>query len=273
MKGSVLRITRRLAAVAISAAAAAGLVLGEAAPALADTQQAYEIASVAIPSGNSCEAILLSAQLSASGPAYVSAITENTGAKTCTSWIQRSTNKGKTWTTLARHAIPHTTPGAFVKTGDFYDGPGNLARPCAKYGTGKAVCGTAVTLKSSAAKPRGGGLPLSYERTEASATTSTNQCFGGIGSTTAAKRSTSRADALLGNVATVANKAGATCTAVLQLSANGGKSWKTVSATHVLPAPANQVVFGLTATYPDGTGHLARVCVTLAGKRHCSKGW
>src|SRR5215472_8339169 len=273
MKGSVLRITRRLAAVAISVAAAAGLVLGEAAPALADTQQAYEIASVAIPSGNSCEAILLSAQLSASGPAYVSAITENTGAKTCTSWIQRSTNKGKTWTTLARHAIPHTTPGAFVKTGDFYDGPGNLARPCAKYGTGKAVCGTAVTLKSSAAKPRGGGLPLSYERTEASATTSTNQCFGGIGSTTAAKRSTSRADALLGNVATVANKAGATCTAVLQLCANGGKSCKTVSATHVLPAPANQVVFGLTATYPDGTGHLARVCVTLAGKRHCSKGW
>ena len=99
------------------------------------------------------------------------------------------------------------------------------------------------------------------------------QCFGGVGSTTAAKRSTSRADALLGNVATATNKAGSTCTAVLQVSANGGKSWKTVSATHVLPAPANQAVFGFTATYPDGTGHLARVCVTLAGKRHCSTGW
>ena len=273
MKGSVLRITRRLAAVAISAAAAAGLVLGEAAPALADTQQAYEIASGAIPSGTSCETILLSAQLSASGPAYVSAITLNAGAKTCTSWIERSANKGKTWTTLARRAVPHTTPGAFVKTGDFYDGPGNLARPCARYGTGKVVCGTAVTLKSSTAKPRGGGLPLSYERTEASAKSSSNQCIGGLGSTTAAKRSTSRVDALLGSVPTVMNKAGATCTAVLQVSANGGKSWKTVSATHVLPAPANQAVFGFTATYPDGTGHLARVCVTLAGKRHCSKGW
>jgi hypothetical protein len=273
MKGSVLRITRRLAAVTISVAAAAGLVLGEAAPALADTQQAYEIASVAIPSGNSCEAILLSAQLSASGPAYVSAVTENTGAKTCTSWIQRSTNKGKTWTNLAKHAIPHTGPGAFVKTGEFYDGPGNLARPCAQYGTGKAVCGTAMTLRRSAAKSRGGGLPLSYERSGTSATTSTNQCFGGIGSTTAAKRSTSRVDALLGNAATALNKAGTACTAVLQVSANGGKSWKTVSGTHVLPAPANQVVFGFTATYPDGTGHLARVCITLAGKRHCSTGW
>jgi hypothetical protein len=273
MKGSVLRITRRLAAVAISVAAAAGLVLGEAAPALADTQQAYDLASVAIPSGNSCEAILLSAQLAASGPAYVSAVTENTGAKTCTSWIERSTNKGKTWTNLARHAIPHTAPGAFVKTGEFYDGPGNLARPCAQYGTGKAVCGTPVTLRRSTARPHGGGLPLSYERSGASAMTSTNQCFGGIGSTTAAKRSTSRADALLGNAATSLTKAGATCTAVLQLSANGGKSWKTVSATHVLPAPAGQVVFGFTATYPDGTGHLARVCVTLAGKRHCSTGW
>ena len=273
MKGSVLRITRRLSAVAISVAAAAGLVLGEAAPALADTQQAYQLASVAIPSGNACEAILLSAQLAASGPAFVSAVTENTGAKTCTSWIQRSVNNGKTWTTLARRAIPHTTPGAFVKTGDFYDGPGNLARPCARYGTGKTVCGTAVTLKSSAARAHGGALPLSYERTEASATTSTNQCFGGVGSTTAAKRSTSGADALLGNVATATNKAGSTCTAVLQVSANGGKTWKTVSATHVLPAPANQVVFGFTATYPDGTGHLARVCVTLAGKRHCSGGW
>ena len=273
MKGSVLRITRRLAAVAISAAAAAGLVLGEAAPALADTQQAYEIASGAIPSGTSCETILLSAQLSASGPAYVSAITLNAGAKTCTSWIERSANKGKTWTTLARRAVPHTTPGAFVKTGEFYDGPGHLARPCARYGTGKTVCGTAMTLRSSAARAHGGALPLSYERTEATATTSTNRCFGGIGSTTAAKRSTSRVDALLGSVPTVMNKAGATCTAVLQLSANGGKSWKTVSATHVLPAPANQVVFGFTATYPDGTGHLARVCITLAGKRHCSKGW
>jgi hypothetical protein len=269
----VLRIIRRLAAVAIPVAAAAGLVLGEAAPALADTQQAYEFASVAIPSGNSCEAILLSAQLPASGPADVSAITENTGAKTCTSWIERSANKGKTWTTLGKRAIPHTAAGAFAKTGEFSDGPGNLAKACAQYGTGKAACGTAVTLKSSTARDHGGSLPLSYERTEASATTSSNQCFGGIGSTTAAKRSTSRADALLGNVAAVVGKAGASCSAVLQLSANGGKSWKTVSATHVLPAPANQVVFGLTATYPDGTGHLARVCVTLAGQRHCSKGW
>jgi hypothetical protein len=264
---------KRITAVAVCATAVAGLVLGEAAPALADTQQAYEMASVALDSSGSCEVILLSAQLPAGGPAYVSAMTENTGAKACAGWIERSVNKGKTWTTVARRVVPHTTPSAFVKTGDFYDGPGNLAKPCVRYGTGKTACGTAVTLKSSKAKDAGGSLPLSYERTEASASTSSNECFGGIGSTTTAKRPTSRVDALVGNVAATLNKAGTTCTAVLQESANGGKSWKTVSGTHVLPSPANQVVFGLTATYADGTGHLARVCITLAGKRHCSKGW
>ncbi len=273
MKGSLLRITKRIAAIAIAVTAAGGLVLGEAAPALADTPQAYQIASAAIGSASSCEILLLSAQLTASGPAYVSAVTENTGAKTCTSWIERSANKGKTWTILARHAIPHSTPGAFVKTGDYYDGPGNLAKPCVKYGTGKAACGTAVTLKSSKAKDTGGGLPLSYERPEATVLTSTSQCIGGLASTTTAKRSTPRVDALLGNVATTVGKPGPACAAVLQVSANGGKSWKTVSATHVLPSPANAVLFGFTATYADGTGHLARVCVTAAGKRHCSAAW
>ena len=264
---------KRIAAVAIPVTAVAGLVLGEAAPALADTQQAYEAASVAFDSGGSCEVILLSAQLPASGPAYVSAMTENTGTRACTSWIERSVNKGKTWTTLARRVVPHTTPSAFAKTGDYYDGPGNLAKPCVRYGTGKTACGTAVTLKSSRARDAGGSLPLSYERAEATASTSSNECFGGLGSTTTAKRATSRVDALLGNVPTALNKAGTTCTAVLQESANGGKSWKTVSGAHVLPSPGRQLVYEFTATYADGTGHLARVCVTLAGKRHCSKGW
>ena len=193
---------KRIAAVAVCVTAVAGLVLGEAAPALADTPQAYEWASLTFDSGGSCEVILLSAQLPASGPAYVSAITENTGTKACTSWIERSANKGKTWTTVARRAVPHTTPSAFAKTGDYYDGPGNLARPCVRYGTGKAACGTAVTLKSSRARDAGGSLPLSYERTEASASAGSNECFGGIGSTTTAKRPALRVDALFGNLTT-----------------------------------------------------------------------
>jgi hypothetical protein len=260
MKGSLLRT------------AVAGLVLGEAVPALADTQQVYRFASLIFDSEGSCEVLLLSAQLPAGGPAYVSAITANTGTKACASWIERSVNKGKTWATMGRRAVPHTTPSAFAKTGDYYDGPGNLARPCVRYGTGKTTCGSAVTLKASKAKDAGGSLPLSYERTSVTASTSSNECFGGVASTTTAKRPTSRVDALLGNVTTV-TKAGATCTAVLQESANGGKSWKTVSATHVLPSLARQLVYEFTATYADGTGHLARVCVTLAGKQHCSKGW
>lgn len=276
MKGFLLRITKRIAAVALTMTAAAGLVLGEAVPALADTQQVYALRSVAISSSGACEVLLLSAQVPASGPAYVSAIVADTGAQTCTGWIERSTNKGKTWTTVSKRvAVPHSTPQAFAKTGDYYDGPGDLARPCYQYGTGKASCGAAVTLKKSTARDAGGGLPLSYERTSVNATAGGAQCFGGVASTTSVKKSTSSVDALLSNASTSLSKAGPTCTAVLQESANGGKSWKTVSASHALPAPApaNAGVVGFTAAYADGTGHLARVCITLASKQHCSKGW
>lgn len=269
-----MRITKRIATVTVTIGAAVGLMLGSAAPALADTQQAYVAGSLTGDGTGACEVFLLSAQVSAGGPAYVSAVVANSGTKTCTGWIERSTNKGKTWTTVSpRVAVPHSTPPAYAKTADYYDGPGDLARACYQYGTGKASCGSAVTLKSSTAKDAGSSLPLSYERTSVNASTSNNGCFGGLASTTTAKKSTSSVDALIYNVSTSLNKAGTTCTGVLQESTNGGKSWKTVSASHAVPSPANTIAYGFTSTYADGTGHLARVCITLASKQHCSKGW
>jgi hypothetical protein len=268
---------RRVAGVAITAAAAVGLTLTGAVPALADTTQSYlAVSEASTTSSNPCGVLLLSAQVSSGGPGYVSAFIENTAAKTCTGWIERSANKGRTWTTVSKRvAVPHASPAAFAKTADYYAG-GGLARPCYQYGTGKAVCGPSVALKASKARDTGGSLPVSYARQPASASSSSGQCEAGLASTTTAKKSTSSADAFVLNISTSLSKAGPSCTAVLQESVNGGKSWKTVSASHVVTAPVNRIGAGFIATFADGTGHLARVCVTLASSpkaQHCSRAW
>jgi hypothetical protein len=269
---------RRVIGVTIAAAAAVGLAIGGAVPALADTQQAYIVVSAApanTAGTSACGVFLLSAQVSSGGPAYVSAWVANSGTKTCTGWIERSANKGKSWATVSKRVAVPRSAEVFAKTADYYAG-GDLARPCYQYGTGKAACGPAVTLKASKARDTGGGLPVSYVRQGATASSSAGQCEAGLASTTTTKKSTSSVDAFIVNVSGSFTKAGPSCAAVLQESVNGGKSWKTVSASHVVPAPANRVGFGFTGTYADGTGHLARVCATLSSSsksQHCSKGW
>jgi hypothetical protein len=278
LKGFLLRVMRRVAAVTLTLAAAVGLTVAGALPALADTHQDYVAVSGVgdITSSSTCDVLLLSAQVSAGGPAYVSAFIENGGSKTCTGWIERSVNKGKTWTTVSKRvAVPRYKPAGYAKTADYYTG-GDLARPCYQYGTGKATCGPAVTLKGSKARDTGGSLPVSYAREAASASSSGAQCEAGLGSTTTAKKPSSSVDAFVINISSSFTKAGPACTAVLQESANGGKSWKTVSASHVVPAPADAIGLGFTAAYADGTGHAARVCVALASSpkaQHCSKAW
>lgn len=277
-RGISLRVMRKVAGVAFTAAAVVGLTLAGAVPALADTQQAYvAVSEVSNSASNSaCGVLLLSAQVSSGGPGYVSAYVENSAAKTCTGWIERSTNKGKTWTTVSRRvAVPPATTGTFAKTADYYVG-GALVRPCYQYGTGKAACGLSVAVKASKARDTGGSLPVSYPRQPAFASSSGGQCEAGLASTTTTKKSTSSADAILVNISNSFTKAGPSCTAVLQESVNGGKSWKTVSASHVVTAPANRIGVGFTSTYGDGTRHLARVCVTLASSpkaQHCSRAW
>jgi hypothetical protein len=278
MKGPLLRVMRRVAAVTLTLTAAVGITVAGALPALADTQQDYVAVSAVgdISSSSTCDVLLLSAQVASGGPAYVSAFIENAGSKTCTGWIERSANKGKTWSTVSKRiAVPHYKPAAYAKTADYYAG-GDLARPCYQYGTGKASCGPAVTLRTSKAKDTGGSLPVSYARQPATSSSSNAQCEAGLGSTTTTKKPASAVDAFVINVASALTKAGPACTAVLQESANRGKSWKTVSASHVVPAPADAIAFGFTATYADGTGHLARVCVALASSPkalRCSKSW
>jgi hypothetical protein len=273
-----LRIMKRVATVTLALAGAACLTLAGALPALADTSQAYILVSEATSSsGNAaCGVLLVSAQVSSSGPGYVSAFVANSGTKTCTGWIERSANKGKTWTTISKRvAVPHAASGTFAKTADYYTGTDRV-RPCYQYGTGKASCGSAVTLKASKAKDSGGSLPVSYVRTQTSISSSSTQCAALLASTTATKTKTSSVDAFADNFSESLTKAGSSCTAVVQVSANKGKSWKTVSGSHVVPAPASAIAIGFTATFADGTGHLARVCVALASspkKQHCTKSW
>jgi hypothetical protein len=269
---------KRVATVTLALTGAVGLTLAGALPALADTPQAYVLVSEATSSTSNaaCGVLLVSAQVSSGGPAYVSAFVANSGTKTCTGWIERSTNKGKTWTTISKRiAVPHTSAGAFAKTADYYTGA-DRARPCYQYGTGKASCGPAVTLKASKAKDSGGSLPVSYLRAQTSVTSSSTQCEATMASTTTAKKSASSVDAFIDNFSDSLSKAGSACTAVVQVSSSKGKSWKTVSGRHVVPAPANAIAIGFTAPFADGSGHLARVCVALASspkKQHCTKSW
>ncbi len=271
-----MRSTKRIASVTLTVAAAVGLTLGFAAPALADTGQAYVVKSATGDSSGACNVFLLSAQVSPGGPGYVSALVGNSGTKTCAGWIERSVNKGKTWTTVSsRVAVPHGTVSVFAKSGDYYAG-GDLARPCYQYGSGKPGCGAAVSLAASTARDTGGSLPVSYGRTQVSVGTTRSQCMGGVASTTPAKDSASSVDVLFLNITTTLAKPGVTCTGVLQESANGGKTWKTVSGGHVLPSPVNSAVYGFTSTFADGTGRVARVCVTVASSpkaAHCSAAW
>ena len=67
---------------------------------------------------------------------------------------------------------------------------------------------------------------------------------------------------------------GATCTGYEQTSANGGKTWTTVSRLFTFSSKAPTTVWAFTATHPDGPAHLARACIEFnAGKAHCTAAW
>jgi hypothetical protein len=269
-----MRISRRMIAVAATAAATAGLVLGGAASAVAAgtpaaTAQAYVVFDVA--NDGPCGGLLQSAQVTAGGPADVSVYIENQqSGKPCTGWLERSVNKGKSWTVVSpKIAVPSSGVVTWAKSADYADGPGRIARVCARAGSGPAVCSGAMGLRASAVRDTGAAVPVSYVRRQVSSTGSVF-CTGRLSSTTAGKTATSYVHAYLGDFA-----ATAACTGVLESSANGGKTWLVVSA---LAAPASHKSGAVQTAaygprYPDGKGRLARVCITAAGKSTCTRGW
>jgi hypothetical protein len=266
-----MRGWRRMVSVTVGAIATAGLVIGGSMPALAaDPPQAYVVFNAA--DDLACGALLLSAQVSPAGPADVSVYIENQNAhKACIGWLERSSNKGKTWLVVSpKVSVPSsTTVFTWAKTGDYADGPGLRARSCVRAGTGPVVCSAAMSLSKSKQHDTGAASPVGYMQRQVHNPPFT--CSGTLSSTAASKTAKSVVDAFISNFSSTKP-----CSGVLQESTNGGRTWHAVSATHIIPAPDNYnaiLTMGFVARYADGKGHLARVCITVAKKQYCTKGW
>lgn len=265
----------RMMTVAAAAAMTAGLVLGGSPPVLAGTvpagtAQAYVVFDVA--SDGPCGGLLQSAQVTTGGPADVAVYIENQeSGRTCTGWLERSVSKGRTWTVVSpKIGVPSGTVFTWAKSADYADGPGRLARACVRSGSGPAVCGGAMSLRSSPVRDTGAAVPVSYVRRQVSSTGSAF-CTGRLSSATAGKTAASYVRAYVGDFSPTAE-----CTGVLESSANGGRTWHVVSVALAAPASRDSAAV-LTAAYgpryPDGKGALARVCVTVAGRHYCTGAW
>jgi hypothetical protein len=265
-----MRVSRWMVTVATTAAVTGGLVLGGAVQALASTVQGYVVFNVA--ADGPCGGLLQSAQVTAGGPAAVSLYIENQrSGRTCTGWLERSVNKGKNWTVVSpKIAVPAAGVITWAKSADYADGVGKVARACVRSGNGSAVCSDSMGLRASSARDTGFAIPVSYVRRQVSSKGSVF-CTGRLSSSTTGKTAASYVRAYVGDFSSTAP-----CTGVLETSSNGGKTWHLVSAALAVAAShqgaaIQTAAYGL--RYPDGKGHLARVCVTAAGKHYCTRGW
>jgi hypothetical protein len=276
-----MRLSRGMCAAVSGMTLAAGLMLGSAAPALADTVQEYSLAEAASTYLDGCIAFLESTQTTGSGPMYVTAMVTKGGSLTesCSAWIQRSTDSGA-WKQLSPKVnLPKNNGLAWAKTADYYDGPGYQARVCVRDGSGRQDCGLGIGLvNGSQAKSAGKALPVSYVRRQLTYSGVANgqhfQCSGKLASTTAGKAKTAKTyvDAVFENVGYQTPA----CTGWIAQSTNGGKSWRKASASHPMPLNNNTSVFAFTARYLDSKKRLARICFTVSSspaKQHCSAAW
>jgi hypothetical protein len=281
VKGFNLRIFRRAMGVAVLTAAAAAVTLAGAAPSFASTTttpllQKYSVREIATRDAGtgSCSAELLSTQIAATDPAYASAYMLNAhSGKLCLGWLERKTTTGKTWNIVSEIHILSSVPGLteYGKTGNFPDGPGFEARACLQIGSGTApACTTAVTLRKSAETVPFDYVPPAYARHTALA-------GGSLGSTCAAEVSSSTVAKTASSLASGAFVSlGAQCTGWLQLSADGGTTWGTITPIYVIDATATSpAVTAFTGTFTDHTGTLVRTCVRVGDAKvaHCTAGW
>lgn len=269
----------RIIAAAVTAVASVGLLLGGAAgavaaPVVADVS--YSVVATAshttdAVNGAGCTVVLLSEQIAAKDPAYVSGYLQNVEAgKACTGWLERSASGGTTWNVSSAMVRAPSAAGFtdWVKLGEQKDGPALKTRACFQVGTAaRKYCTKAVSLKASPAPADGFPVRLGYLRAHVVVGTSTSECIAYVSTTTIAKKAATLADGLF-----VAF--GATCTGYEQTSANGGKTWTTVSRLFVFSSKVPATAWSFTAVHPDGTSRLARACVILgAAKAHCTTAW
>jgi len=280
-----VRITRRFAATALTGAAAAGgLAFGGPATALAATPLAatnpstFLIGPMASHSG--CDVVLFSARVSSSTPAEVFSDIGSAGpGHACTTFVERSVTGKTVWAVASAQVTLPSVSGAegIANTGFVYDGPGYKARACVRAGASTAVyCTSALSLAKGAgtatappASPVYGRKQAEVFRPPTSSSGGLGICAGNLTSSTMTKKAGAT---VLGALISV----GDPCTAWIQSTANGGKTWTTVSPVLSYRGPAypgEAVAF--TARYADGTGHLARLCVRdmTSNKQNCSGTW
>jgi hypothetical protein len=257
--------------VAATAVVTGGLVFGGGGvQALAAAVQSYVVFDVA--ADGPCGGLLQSAQVTAQGPADVAVYIENQrSGRACTGWLERSAGRGQSWAVVSpKIAVPSSAVITWAKSADYADGPGHRARACVRSGSGPIVCSDAMSLGASSARDTGAAVPVSYVRRQVSSAGS-DFCTGRLSSTTTGKTATSFALAYVGDFSSTSP-----CTGVLESSVNGGKTWHVVSAALDAAASHNGAAIQTAAyglRYPDGKGHLARVCITAKSKRFCTRGW
>jgi hypothetical protein len=274
-----LRITKQVATVTLATAAVlGGLALGGAVPASAATNPStFRLGPEVTHSG--CDIALFSARLSASTPAEVFASVDSTHpGHTCTGFVERSaTGKTKWAVASAKMALPSVGGLAGIaNTGLVYDGPGYKARACVQPGGTTAVyCTSALSLAKGAGTATSPRLSPSWARKVAevfrvpSGGGTPGVCAGDLVSSTTAKKAGAT---VLGLLVSSSDP----CTGWIQRTANGGKTWTTVSAVVSWQGPGYPGTgAAFTAHYADGPGHLARLCVKdmTSKKTNCSGGW
>ena len=277
LKGFPLRITKRIVAVTLTAAAAAaGLALGGAVPAFAATNPSTFALGPTI-SHSGCEVALLSARLSGSTPADVSADMVSTHpGHTCTAFIERSVTSKTQWSVAsAKVALPSVNGLAGVaNTGLVYDGPGYKARACVQAaGSSTVSCTSALSLAKGSGTATSPAFSAVYQRKQAlvfriNSKGIAGACVGILSSSTTAKKTGASVMGLLASL-------GDSCTAWIQTTVNKGKTWTTVSPVVSYKGLSTTEGLAFTARYADNPGHLARLCVKDATNKqtNCSGGW
>lgn len=273
-----MRITRRLATLTVTAAAAAGLALTAAVPALAAAAPStFLIGPAASHSG--CEVTLFSARVSSRSPAQVFASVDSTHpGHACTAYVERSVTGKTAWAVASARVTLPSVPGlaGAADTGLVYDGPGYKARGCVRPAGSTAVtCTSALSLAKGAGTATSPALSPSWERKTAEVPRiptgggNLGYCAGGLASSTTKKKA---GTTVLGLVVSATDP----CTGWLQSTANGGKTWTTLSPLIPVTGPAYPAeAVAFTAHYADNPGHLARICVKdmTSKKENCSGSW
>jgi hypothetical protein len=279
-KGFLLRVVRRLGtAIAAVTVAAAGLVFTGASPALAAANPSSFVLGPLI-SHSGCEIALFSARRSSSTPAQVFADVDSAHpGHACITYVERSVTGKTAWAVASAKVTLPSVSGleGLANTGLVYDGPGFKARACLRAGGSATVyCTSAISLAKGTGTATSPPVAPVYQRKQAevvrppaSASGAPGICVGELASSTTTKKAGA---AVVGTLVGVTDP----CTEWIQSTANGGKTWTTVSPIVSFTGPKFPgEAAAFTAHYADAPGHLARLCVKdmTSGKENCSGTW